>query len=56
MTAPKAAGQRRGLTMACWLEERRDTPERKAAWHRDCVDPGHCPCEAHKNDKPAGAR
>jgi hypothetical protein len=43
------------LSMCCWLESRRATPERRAAWHKDCVIPATCSCPAHRADKPGTA-
>lgn len=38
------------LTHPCDIESRRATPERRAAWHRDCPEPGFCSCPAHQDD------
>lgn len=47
----------RRLTMPCDIETRRDTAERRAAWHADCPSPDTCACPAHDRDErptPAG--
>lgn len=46
----------RRLTMPCEIETRRETPERRAAWHRDCPYPDTCACPAHDRDDRTGAR
>lgn len=43
------------ISMACDIESRRPTPDRKAAWHEDCVIPTTCRCPAHAQDKPGTA-
>lgn len=53
---PKTSMFPPGLTMACYLESRRPTAERKAAWHKDCINPAGCPCPAHGKDDPASER
>jgi hypothetical protein len=50
---PEAAAVRRSLTMPCDIETRRNTTERKQAWHDDCPDPAGCGCPAHEHDEPA---
>jgi hypothetical protein len=42
---------RQKLSMSCWIEERRDSADRKASWHETCAIPSHCRCPAHATDK-----
>jgi hypothetical protein len=45
-----AVGERVGITMPCEIETRRETTERRAAWHKDCPRPETCACPAHQRD------
>jgi hypothetical protein len=45
-----APAKTRHLTMPCEIETRRDTADRRNAWHRDCPRPAACDCPAHRLD------
>jgi hypothetical protein len=43
----------RWLTMPCDIETRRNTADRRAAWHADCPTPAGCDCPGHQRDHEA---
>lgn len=48
--------QERRLTMPCDFEAKLQSPERRAAWHRDCPWPDTCACPAHERDERTAGR